>query len=206
MLSLLLLFTVSITACSTDDATDDVTEPTEEQTALTEQETTDLLFLMEEEKLARDVYLYAQNEYNEQVFKNIASSEQKHMDAIAQLLSHYGLENPSTGKEPGEFVNATLQSLYTDLTERVDASLLEALQVGATIEDLDLNDLSEVMSHTTKTNLIDTYETLTCGSGNHMRAFYGQIEKNAGTYVPQYISEQAFDEVIQGAHQNCGNL
>ena len=46
-----------------------------------------LVFMREEEKLARDVYqlLYAQ--WGQKVFSNIAVSEQQHMDAVALLLA-----------------------------------------------------------------------------------------------------------------------
>ncbi len=53
---------------------------------LTLQEQQDLLFLREEEKLARDVYLYSFDLYGDVIFNNIASSEQQHMDQVLTLL------------------------------------------------------------------------------------------------------------------------
>ena len=42
----------------------------------------DLIQLREEEKLARDVYLYLYAQWDQWIFSNIAKSEQQHMDAV----------------------------------------------------------------------------------------------------------------------------
>ncbi len=54
--------------------------------SLTVQEKIDLLHLREEEKLARDVYLYAFDKYGLKIFQNISSSEQRHADKILEIL------------------------------------------------------------------------------------------------------------------------
>ena len=46
---------------------------------LTSQEIDDLVHLREEEKLARDVYRYLYEGWNQWIFDNIAASEQQHM-------------------------------------------------------------------------------------------------------------------------------
>ena len=63
--------------------------------ALNAEEEAGLLFMREEEKLARDVYLELFDEWGLRVFENIAESEQKHMDAVLYLLGKYGLEDPA---------------------------------------------------------------------------------------------------------------
>ena len=45
-----------------------------------------LQYLVEEEKLARDVYAYFAENVTSQKFSNIVKSEQTHMDAISALL------------------------------------------------------------------------------------------------------------------------
>ena len=57
-----------------------------------------LQFMREEEKLARDVYLRLHQQWNMQVFANIAKSEQRHMDAMKCLLDKYELADPAEGK------------------------------------------------------------------------------------------------------------
>jgi len=62
---------------------------------LTEKEKEILSFGYSEEMVARDAYNYLYELYNEDIFKKIADSEQKHMEAVEVLLDRYELEIPS---------------------------------------------------------------------------------------------------------------
>ncbi len=68
---------------------------------LTAAEEEGLLFMREEEKLARDVYLVLFDKWGLRVFENIAESEQRHMDAVLYLLGKYGLDDPA--RDPAFF-------------------------------------------------------------------------------------------------------
>ena len=103
--------------------------------SLTEQEIDQLLFIREEEKLARDVYLALAEKWNVPIFTNIAQSEQQHMDAVGQLIVKYGLTDPITDNTPGEFTNGILQGLYDDLVSSGKESLLDAYKIGTFIEE-----------------------------------------------------------------------
>jgi hypothetical protein len=81
---------------------------------LNQVETDALLFMWEEEKLARDVYTVLGTVWTKPLFGNIAASEQVHMDSVKDLLDRYGLATP-TDDVAGVFANAELQALYTEL-------------------------------------------------------------------------------------------
>ncbi len=163
---------------------------------LSDTEAEGLVYMREEEKLARDVYQTLYEKWGAKVFVNITQSEQTHMDAVLTLLNRYGLTDPASA-QAGVFQNVDLQTLYTDLVAQGSASLIEAYNVGALIEDLDINDLELYMSGTIREDLLVVYENLQRGSRNHLRAFNSQIEQMTGTsYVPVYISETAFIEII----------
>ena len=66
-----------------------------------------LQYLVEEEKLARDVYMYFAANVTTQKFSNILKSEQMHMDAIATVLKTYNYFNPTLTRAPGVFRDAT---------------------------------------------------------------------------------------------------
>jgi len=106
---------------------------------LTEAEAEAILFMREEEKLARDVYVALNELWDLRVFANISRSETSHMDAVGELMERYGLDDPIGG--PGEFANAELQALYGELMTLGSQSLTDALVVGAMIEDVDIVDL-----------------------------------------------------------------
>jgi len=170
---------------------------------LTEQEIEGLLFMREEEKLARDVYLTFDEMYSElPIFENIAESEKRHMDAIKILLDKYDLDDPAAGNDIGEFTNQELQNLYYQLIEEGEQSLNDALTVGGKIEEIDIIDLKNYIEQTDKTDLERVYSNLLKGSKNHLRAFVKELKKQGVTYEPFYLSQEEFDEII---NDNNGN-
>ena len=163
---------------------------------LAEAEARDLLFMREEEKLARDVYLAMHGEYGLRVFSNIPKAEQRHMDALLGLLNTYGLEDPAL--DPiGKFANPELQELYDTLVAMGLESKLDALMVGALIEEVDIEDIVEAMKRTDKSDILNVYGNLVAGSENHLNAFVWNIEAITGeTYVAQHISQEEVDEFL----------
>ncbi|WP_456378533.1 DUF2202 domain-containing protein [Lutibacter sp.] len=198
-LMLLVLVFLTVSSCSNND--NDVITPS--TSILSQEEIDDLLFLREEEKLARDVYLFSYDKYGEMIFNSISQSEQQHMNSVLTLLNTYEISDPAS-TERGVFTNQTLQNLYNDLTTQSKISLVEALKVGATIEDLDLNDIHEDKSNTTREDLINVYEKLSCGSRNHLRIYIDQLLLNGENYLPQYISLTEFTEIMNSDSEICG--
>ncbi len=167
---------------------------------LSDQEKSDLIFLREEEKLARDVYHHSFVKYGQSTFNNISGSEQAHMTSVLTLFEKYNLSDPVTNNDYGVFVSQDLQQLYNTLVAKSDSSLTDALEVGALIEDLDLHDIDQFKAHTTKVDLIEVYEKLSCGSRNHLRSFVGQL----GSYQPLYINQSQYDLIIGANNEQCG--
>lgn len=163
-----------------------------------------ILYMREEEKLARDVYLTLYEQWGLAIFQNIASSEQTHMDVVLALLAQYELNDPAAGKGVGEFENTVLQGLYDDLVEKGSRSLPQALQVGAAIEEIDIIDLQEYIAQTDKADIQRVYENLLLGSGNHLRSFVEVYEREGQAYQPQYLSQAAFDEIVNASVETGG--
>lgn len=173
--------------------------PQRATTTLTAQEKSDLLFMREEEKLARDVYLTLHSVWGTPVFANIAISEQQHMDAVLGLLNLYKLPDPTVGKLVGEFVNAELQALYNELVERGRHSVVEALKVGGVIEETDIEDLATAMATARPANIDNVYQNLLNGSYNHLRAFASNLQSLTGApYTAQVVSQAVVDSILNG--------
>ena len=130
-----------------------------------------LQYLIEEEKLARDVYLYLAENVTSSKFANIAKSEQTHMDQIAVLLKKYNYFNPTLTRAEGVFRDKTLQGLYNQLIELGSADVLAAMQVGRDIENLDIKDLQEMLKATMPADMKLALNNLLKGSQNHLAAF-----------------------------------
>lgn len=164
---------------------------------LTTGEAEALQFMREEEKLARDVYLTLDEQWNLRVFENISKSEQTHMDAVKGVLDNYGIEDPAAGNDIGVFTNPDLQTLYDQLIADGGSSLTAALEVGVAIEEIDILDLQERLAETDKTDIQLVYANLLRGSGNHLRAFVRNLERQTGeTVQPQYMDQATYDELL----------
>ncbi|MBK7635861.1 MAG: DUF2202 domain-containing protein [Saprospiraceae bacterium] len=108
------------------------------------------------------------------------------------------------GCREGEFADFQLQTLYYQLITKVNISLKDALEAGATIEDLDISDIQSFYKNTTKADIIQVYELLTCGSRNHLRGFTGQLKTLGSSYTPQFLTDGEYQTILSGSHEHCG--
>jgi hypothetical protein len=168
---------------------------------LSAEETAALLFMREEEKLARDVYNFLYTTWGQPTFQNIAASEQAHMDEIKVLLDRYGLADPALA--PGQFTDANLQALYTQLTTQGALSLGDALKVGAAIEEIDILDLQTRLAQTDNADLQQVFTNLMNGSYNHLKSFTSVLLTQTGeTYQPQYLTVEQYQTILSSTTSN----
>ena len=155
---------------------------------------TELLKMREEEKLARDVYAALGDKWGAQVF-NITNAEQKHMNAMKKMLDRFGMEDPITTDARGVYSTQAFTDLYNKLIEAGSESLLDALKVGAKIEELDLSDLRVAGEQVSDPILTKVYANLERATRNHLRAFAKQIQANGGTYEAEFLTQEEFDSI-----------
>lgn len=155
-----------------------------------------LVWVREEEKLARDTYITLFGKWDAKIFDNISRAEQQHMDSMLLILDAYGITDPVTSNEIGAFSDKILDDLYDQLISDGSGSLLDALHVGAFIEELDISDIRIALEDITQTDIRQVYESLLAGSYNHLRSFVGQIESLGVDYQPQYLSQAEVDEIL----------
>jgi hypothetical protein len=159
--------------------------------SLTEAEIEGLMEMREEEKLAGNVYTTFFEMYNQIVFKNISKSEAAHTKAVLYLINGYGLDDPAL-EITGEFTNPLFNDLFKQLTEKGSASLVEALKVGAFIEEYDINDLNQLLEETENADVARVYGNLLKASKIHLRAFTNVLKRYGETYSPTIISESNY--------------
>ncbi|WP_439129993.1 DUF2202 domain-containing protein [Polaribacter sp.] len=188
-------------ACSSDTEDEYVFDNIEENAAILPEDSEALLFMLEEEKLARDTYEYLDKTWGLNQFANIKKSEQTHMNAIENLLKQSNTSYTILGE--GVFSDPDLQAFYD--TFKVDGakSVVDALKIGATIEDLDIKDLEDYVSETENAQIINVYQSLQCGSRNHLRSFMKGLDKNGGTYTPQFITQDEFNSIVSSTNEQC---
>jgi len=165
------------------------------KTDLTEFEKQSLIFMIEEEKLAHDVYVTLNEKWNYACFTNISKSENFHKSQIKNLLDTFNIEFEIIDSI-GEFNNHELKALYNSLIEKGKLSLQDAFEVGATIEDKDIYDLQEALLKIENQQITDVYNNLIFGSKNHIKAFTRNLNSLNYNYVPQFISVEQYNTII----------
>lgn len=147
-------------------------------TTLTNEQKDHLLFIYQEEKVARDVYITLGKIYpSENTFANIQLSEQRHMDAARNLCVKYGVSIAGIDESVvGQFILPPLQELYNTCIYEGKKSQLNAVKVGELIEITDIKDLQEA-SIGMPTDVVNVYSNLEEGSYNHLEAFQTAIKR-----------------------------
>lgn len=163
----------------------------------------DLAAMREEEKLARDVYRALGARWGLPIFSNIASAEQRHFDRVGALLAARGLPDPARDEE-GLFADPRFTALHAELVAQGLRSEIDALRVGARIEELDIADLDASIARTSEPDVLDIYELLRCGSRNHLRAFDTLLRARGATYAPVHLGAERYREIAASEHERCG--
>jgi hypothetical protein len=160
--------------------------------------------MVEEEKLAGDVYqtLYERTGLNN--FKNIVEAERKHQAAVQNLLRQYGITDPTAGKALGEFTQPSFTALYQDLIKAGSLSNADALKVGLKIEELDIFDLQQAAAQTSRDDIQRVYENLLRGSRNHLRSFHRALQAEQQSYAPEFLTQAQYN-AIATSEQEKGN-
>ncbi len=164
----------------------------------------DLLRMREEEKLARDVYTSLAKTSKLSIFQNISRAESQHMQSIERLIRSGGANAGNLNDAPGVFVFPEYQQLYTTLIASGTRSPLDALMVGARIEEMDIADLRQVLTQTTDPQVRQVLERLMQGSQNHLRAFATQIASQGASYNAQFLTQTEFDQIANSSGQGRG--
>ncbi|MDD2638799.1 MAG: DUF2202 domain-containing protein [Methanothrix sp.] len=155
-----------------------------------------VLFIWEEEKVARDLYKELYRETEQSIFMDLARSEQSHMDQAKTLIDKYDLKLP-VKDEPGVFSNSTLINLYKELLARGMQSQEDALKVAATFEEISIVDLERELKVADNDDMRVVFQGLLAGSRKHLRSYVMDLQDMNIEYTPQYMSPREFDEVVK---------
>jgi len=135
-----------------------------------------LMFMYQEEKVARDVYITLGKQYpTAKTFANIAVSEQTHTDSVEKLCIKYKVDISKVNESTvGVFVLPELQSLYDTLVVQGSTSLTAGLNVGVAIENKDIADIMKYADGM-PSDVKNTFTNLLNGSYNHLAAFTSAV-------------------------------
>ena len=133
-----------------------------------------LVYMVEEEKMARDLYDAFAEQTGSLIFDRIPDSEQKHYDTLLEVAEKAGIDLTGISTTAGIFSDPEIQNLYDSLYAQGSVSLVAALEVGILVENTDIADLSAYSADSTLGVVSTIYANLTAGSEHHLAAFTQQ--------------------------------
>ena len=163
---------------------------------LSEPELEAILYMREGEKLARDVLLALDEQWDAEALGLVAKREETHTAAIKALIDRYELWDPMSVTSEGQYASEELHDLHYELVAQGSPSLIEALKVGLTIEEISILDLREYRAETDDEDVLLVYENLLRGSRNHLRIFAALLVQQGETVERRYLSRTLFDEIV----------
>jgi hypothetical protein len=130
-----------------------------------------LTFIVQEEKLAHDLYVQLASTSGAQQFANIVNSESTHISLVQGLLVSYNIVDPTVGLAEGEFLDQDLQALYDSLLASGSVDRAGAIAAGIAVEEKDIADLEAMLASDLPSDVASVLERLLSGSQNHLAAF-----------------------------------
>ena len=130
-----------------------------------------LTFIVQEEKLAHDLYVQLARTSGAVQFQNILNSESTHISQVQGLLATYNIVDPTIGLAEGEFVDQELQALYDSLLASGSVDRAGAIAAGIAVEEKDIADIEVMLATDLPSDVASVLERLLSGSQNHLAAF-----------------------------------
>lgn len=155
-----------------------------------------LLHVSQQEKLARDFYSSLSETWRLDVFHTTSGSEDIHADALRTLLARYKLPDPAYGLGRGEFNRVDLSERYNDLIARGRFSAVEALKAAASVEELEIEHISERLPQVQSPELANVLESVVASDKHHLRSLVVALRKLGHTYTPTRLRREQFDLIL----------
>lgn len=166
---------------------------------LSEDEKEDIVSLMYEEKMAKDVYVTLNKTWGNRLFTNIIQAEEQHMNTLIMLAEVYEIEIPKVilTERNGVYDKAGISRLYDQLVMEGRISENQAMMVGAKIEELDIRDLRKAIANTDNKDLLGVYQQLENAAIRHLNAFVRNLERNNISYQPVILTMEEYNNIIE---------
>jgi hypothetical protein len=159
------------TTISQEDSVINEEEVTTDSTVDTSTLAEMLTFIVQEEKLAHDLYVQLASTSGAQQFANIVNSESTHISLVQGLLVSYNIVDPTIGLAEGEFLDQDLQALYDSLLASGSVDRAGAIAAGIAVEEKDIADIEVMLASDLPSDVASVLERLLSGSQNHLAAF-----------------------------------
>lgn len=184
-------------------------------------EQTHLVFTCEEEKLARDVYRVLGRSFPEiGSFAEMEANKEHNKCAVLDLMRKYRVSVPHVNDNVGVFSWGSYGRYFTEkylvLTSQGTSNPLNALYVGAFMEELNILDIDQCpkvivdinngiseasacgRNYTDNPDVLRVYDSLVEESRRHLRLLVRDIEQiiGVGNYQAQVLPQDQVDAIL----------
>lgn len=153
-----------------------------------------LRFQLDEERMAGELYVAFGKKHAARPFTNIPRAEARHREILQQLATRAGLTVAAAAA--GRYETAAIQARHDALWARGQASLIEALKVGALVEEQDIADLRALAATTDHPDLRAAVAVLERGSRHHLAAFVHNLRARGVDYEAQVLPPGELAQLI----------
>lgn len=137
-----IVVTLLLVSCSEDDAAIPNQSPlTSDSQELSSEQKSFLLSIIEIQKLHRDVYNIMTDRVQDQFFVTLSEGDSQFMERLSIEVDKYGLVNPVTDKNGGEYINAQIQTIYDNFIHSENFSLEQNFQFALEMEENLIEDI-----------------------------------------------------------------
>jgi len=162
-----------------------------------------LRFQIDEERMAGELYRALGEKQDLQPFKNIPRAEVRHQQMLENLATRAGLA-PAKTTIAGRYETPAIQARYDALLARGQTSLIEALRIGALVEEQDIADLRVLAAATDSPELKSVVTALEQGSRHHLNAFVRNLRARGVDYVAQVLPPTGVTDITAQAGRGRG--
>lgn len=163
---------------------------------LTESEAEGIKLIIEENKLARDLYIEFYEMWEYDTFNKVSISDALYMDKTKVALERFKINDPVENDDKGVYESLYITKLYRDLLKKGKSDPFEAMRIGTTLEEMHIKDLNDLLENTSNDDLIELYTELKLGAISHIRAFYNLLKKNGLSYEAQFLSNEELRAIL----------
>ena len=172
-----------------------ITRKREKRENLTKKEKWALLFILEEEKMIRDLSYNFSDKYEDKIFEDIYKAENSHIDPVQKIVRDYNLDDPSSKKDVGEFHNPQIRMIYDELLKQGQKDKVSAYKALLQALERNISNLNENIDKTDKDGILFLFRNLRRSSKNHMKSLLNKINSQGENYQPAHLSKPKLNSI-----------
>lgn len=177
-----------------------ISETGNDKAELNDQAKQKIIYMIEGEKLARDLYYKFSDKYDYPNFEQLYKAEQTQKQALQKLAEKYGLENPAAKKGIGEFKNPQIQNYYDSYLKQGNKNLSEAIKSSNKAEEIAALIYPQALSKTNKKDVKFVLKRLNIAAKNHLRLHAQTIEDKGIKYdKPTHLKPADYNRIIHSS-------